>query len=152
MQEHFEVIARGVCIKSGKILLCQTKGSPITYLPGGHVDFMETARESLEREIMEELACASVAGKFLGMIEHSFIQKGQRHCEWNAFFELKISDLNPDEDVSAAEEHLQFKWCELDELESAKLEPAVLLDLLPQWLASPQRETACWTSAGDFVR
>ena len=29
-----ETIARGVCVRGGKVLLCRAKGSATTYLPG----------------------------------------------------------------------------------------------------------------------
>ena len=46
MNEHspVEVIARGVCVVDGHILLCHGKRSALTYLPGGHIEFGETAR------------------------------------------------------------------------------------------------------------
>jgi 8-oxo-dGTP pyrophosphatase MutT (NUDIX family) len=145
--DKVEVIARGVCLKSGMILLCRTNGARNTYLPGGHVEFMETARESLEREIVEELGVESVAGEFLGMVEHSFIQNGRRHCEWNVFFDLNIPSLDPADDVAAAENHISFQWCDISGLKGAELEPAVLCDLIPQWLIGNGRR---WESGGDF--
>jgi len=150
MKESVEVIARGVCIKSGMILLCQSKNAENSYLPGGHTDFNETARISLEREIVEELGVESIAGRFLGMVEHSFVQKGRQHCEWNVVFGLTIDSLNPENEVVSAEDHIRFKWCRLDELESAKLEPAVLCELLPKWLID-NYEGERWESGGDFV-
>lgn len=150
MKENVEVIARGVCVKSGMILLCQTKGSQNSYLPGGHTEFNETARVSLEREILEELGIESDAGRFLGMVEHSFMQKGRRHCEWNVVFALDIDSLDPADDVVATEDHIRFSWCDITKLKAADLEPAVLCDLLPQWL-----NESCggdrWASGGDFV-
>ena len=150
MKNSVEIIARGVCIKSDMILLCQTKGADITYLPGGHTEFNEMARISLEREIIEELGVESVAGKFLGMVEHNFIQKERHHCEWNVVFELRIDSLEPENDVIATEDHISFKWCKISELKSAKLEPAILCDRLPQWLTDDCREER-WASGGDFV-
>lgn len=150
MVKAIEVIARGVCVSGSRILLCQTRGAANTYLPGGHVEFKETARMALEREIEEELGLPSTVGRFLGAAEHSFRQKGKRHCEWNAVFELGIPGLEADESIDAAEDHIRFLWCELDALKQAKLEPSVLCDLLPQWLGDAFAGER-WACGGDFA-
>jgi 8-oxo-dGTP diphosphatase len=150
MGKSVEVIARGVCVKAGKILLCQAKNAQITYLPGGHTDFGETARLSLEREIVEEIGVASTAGGFLGAVEHSFVQKGKRHCEWNVVFELDIPSISAAGPVAAAEDHITFHWCDLDALKEERLEPAVLCDLLPEWLGNALTGDR-WGSGGDFA-
>jgi len=146
-----EVIARGVCCRAGKILLCQTRGAANTYLPGGHVEFMETARAGLEREITEELGLASTAGRFLGAVEHSFTQKGNLHCEWNAVFELVIPGISPDSTPAAVEDHITFFWQDLEALKAAGLEPSVLCERLPQWLLSDAAGCERWVSGGHFV-
>ena len=150
MKPMVEVISRGVCLQDGKLLLCQTRGASNTYLPGGHVEFMETARVGLEREIVEELAVSSQAGRFLGMVEHSFMQKGKPHCEWNVVFELSIPELSPSDRPVAADEHITFKWWDLDDLHAAKLEPEVLCELLPEWLRDLFAGER-WSSGGDFI-
>jgi len=114
------------------------------------VEFKEAARKGLEREIEEELGLPSTAGRFLGAVEHSFRQKGKRHCEWNVVFELTIPGLVGAEDIEAAEDHIRFFWCELDALTSARMEPAVLCDLLPEWLGNTLGDDR-WASGGDFA-
>lgn len=132
-----EVIARGVCIVDDHILLCYGKRSALTYLPGGHIEFRETARQALEREIAEELGRASTAGRFLGCCEHTFLQNGEPHAEINLVFELTIPGLAPGAPVEAAEAWIGFRWQPLDELRAARMEPAVLCDALAVWLQHP---------------
>ena len=60
-----EVIARGVCVQEGKILLCRAKGGATTYLPGGHVEFGETGRQALVREVKEEMGVDAETGAVL---------------------------------------------------------------------------------------
>ena len=69
-----ETIARGVCVMDGKVLLCRAKGGKSSYLPGGHIEFGETGRQALVREVKEELGVASSAGAFLGAAENYFMQ------------------------------------------------------------------------------
>jgi len=63
-----EILARGVCVVDGRLLLCHTKGARNTYLPGGHVEFREKARETLRREVEEELGVKAKVGRFLGVV------------------------------------------------------------------------------------
>ncbi len=147
MTKIIEVIARGVCVRSGMILLCRTKGSSNTYLPGGHVEFEEQAEYSLRREIQEELGVDSRVGRFIGVVENSFFQKGERHCEINIVFNLDIPNLTPENDPAAAEDHIEFSWIPLDGLSKAQIEPSVLCDLLPEWINSDSK-SELWGSAG----
>lgn len=139
MNEHspVEVIARGVCVVDGHILLCHGKRSALTYLPGGHIEFRETARQALEREIAEELGRASTAGRFLGCCEHAFLQNGEPHAEINLVFDLAIPGLAPGAPVVAAEAWIGFRWQPLDALHEARLEPAPLCGALAGWLQHP---------------
>ena len=46
-----ELIARGVFVRGGAVLLCQNVKHGYYYLPGGHVEFGEAAAVALAREI-----------------------------------------------------------------------------------------------------
>ncbi|MDD5520408.1 MAG: NUDIX domain-containing protein [Kiritimatiellae bacterium] len=133
-KKHIEILARGVFIDRGKVLLCHTKGAENTYLPGGHVEFEESAKTALVREIKEELGRNAVIGRFLGVVEHSFIQKGKRHCEINLVFEMRIKGLNSVTEPVSHENYIEFLWVSLKGLYSISLEPAVLCKFLLSWL------------------
>lgn len=121
-----ETIARGVCVKDGKLLLCRAKGGSSTYLPGGHIEFGETGREALVREVREELGVESETGAFLGALENSFVQNGKPHAEINLVYELKLDCCgNP----RSQEDWIEFEWCGLGDLESANLLPAAFRSL-----------------------
>jgi len=138
-----ETLVRGVCVKRGQLLVCQSKGAANTYLPGGHVEFGERAADSLEREIQEELGVASKTGAFLGAVEHTFLQKGKRHCEINLVFELDIADLDPRTDPPACEDWIAFRWVPVTRLGPYHLEPWPLRKLIPGWLR-PTSATLRW--------
>lgn len=122
-----ETIARGVCVRDGKVLLCRAKGADTTYLPGGHIEFGETARTALVREVREELGVASTAGEFLGVIENSFDQHGRRHAEINLVYRLKIDENSP---VESREDWISFEWCDLTALSTANLLPKEMASLI----------------------
>jgi ADP-ribose pyrophosphatase YjhB (NUDIX family) len=136
-KKQIEILVRGVCVKRGQILLCQSVGAANTYLPGGHVEFRETARAALEREILEEMGVKSKAGRFLGCVEHAFRQRGRWHAEINLLFELRIPSLSPDAKPKTREEWIAFRWCPLTlaSLRTAHLEPAAMISQLSQGLS-----------------
>lgn len=134
---NVEVIARGVCVVDGQLLLCHGKKAALTYLPGGHIEFRETGRQALVREIREEMGREAVAGRFLGCCEHCFMQKGEPHAEINLVFELTVPGLVPGAPVEAAEAWIGFRWQPLDQLDAARLEPAPLRRLISAWLEAP---------------
>ena len=133
-QGSIEVLARGVCVKAGRLLVCHTLGAANTYLPGGHVEFLESAPQSLVREIAEEMGLKARAGRFLGAVEHSFVQRGERHCEVNLVFAVAIVGVNRGSAPPSREKHIEFLWLPLKSLAESNLEPAVLRALLPKWL------------------
>ena len=119
-----ETIARGVCRRGDRILLCRAKGGQTTYLPGGHIEFGETGRQALVREVKEELGLDATVGKFLGVVENRFLQHGCRHAEINLVYELEL----PQETVIAAQEDwISFEWRDRRQLDD--LLPAVFRSL-----------------------
>ena len=121
-----ETIARGVCIRDGKVLLCKAKGGMSTYLPGGHIEFGETGAVALVREIQEELGVESKCGDFLGVVENSFLQHGRKHAEINLVYKLEIPLFTNSDSalLTSQEDWIEFVWCPLAELDAANLLPA----------------------------
>jgi len=131
---HLETIARGVCIKNGYILLTRSKGTDITYLPGGHIEFTESASTALERELVEEIGLQCDIQRFLGVAEHTFIQKDELHCELNIIFQYDCDELCPDEPVESCEDWIEFMWVKLEDIGEMRLEPAPLIEAIPEWI------------------
>ena len=129
-----ETIARGVCIRDGKVLLCKAKGGKTTYLPGGHIEFGETGAQALKREIQEELGVESEAGEFLGVVENSFLQHGRPHAEINLVYKLTLKSprgvaRDTMEEAVSQEDWIEFEWRDLDDLENANLLPSEMVGI-----------------------
>ena len=136
-----ETIARGVCVRDGKLLLCRAAGGSSTYLPGGHIEFGETGRQALVREVKEELGVESSTGQFLGVVENSFLQHGKPHAEINLVYELKLGTGNGGMEewrngglgelppLNSQEDWIEFEWCDLNRLDEANLLPPAFRSL-----------------------
>lgn len=145
-RQAIEIIARGVCIKRGKLLLCHTKGADNTYLPGGHVDFGESAVAALVREAHEELGVKSKVMRFLGAVEHSFTQKGRKICEVNLIFDLKIAGVAPDKKPESKEDYIDFFWVPVKELKRYRIEPYPLAKMILRWYGGRRISAGSWAS------
>jgi len=121
-----ETVARGVAIKDGQVLLCRAKGGDATYLPGGHIEFGETGRAALVREVKEELGVDATAGDFLGVVENTFDQNGKRHAEINLIYRLDLACKT----VESQEAWISFEWCALSDLPKANLLPAEMTKIV----------------------
>ena len=107
---------------NGKVLLCLPKDRSYSYLPGGHIEFGETGREALVREMKEETGLDATAGDLLGVVESSFVQKGEKHCEINLIYRMEVRG-GEGEKVRSCEDWICFDWVDCDKIDSANLLP-----------------------------
>ena len=91
-------------------------------IPAGMMDGSESPREVAVREMKEETGLDATAGRFLGVVENSFLQHGRPHSEINLVYELRLAA--PDAEVRAAEDWIEFEWRSLQDLDSANLLPS----------------------------
>ena len=94
MECNFTIWQEVSSFKDGKVLVAHAIGHRNTFLPGGHVEFGESAKDALVREIDEELGITCTVGKFLGLVEHKWMNKGVLHCEVNQLFEVHSEKLH----------------------------------------------------------
>lgn len=126
-----EFIARAVIVERGHVLLCQNRKRGYFYLPGGHIEFGESAAQAAARELMEEAGLTITPRERLCVQEHVFTQKGRRRHEVNVLLRAGISGkrkaLAP---VNSLEEHIAFSWVAVADLKSIDLRPEHHVDTI----------------------
>lgn len=119
----FHHLTRGIFIEDGKILVAHAIGHRNTFLPGGHVEIGESAKDALVREIDEEIGISCTVGKFLGLVEHKWTSNGVLNCEINQVFEVHSETLQIDINPKSKESHIEFFWLNVADLEESNLQP-----------------------------
>jgi 8-oxo-dGTP diphosphatase len=90
MASNFHHMARGIIINNNKVLLAHAIGHNNSFLPGGHIEFGESAPEALKREIQEEIGLSCYIEGYLGLVEHKWEKNMELHCEINQAFKVKV--------------------------------------------------------------
>lgn len=151
-ENNIHVLSRGVIIDQNHILLAYDPrphpnhyyelNAPFYYLPGGHIDFQESAYNAVVREIKEETGFDATIEEFLVIIEYGWNFPGDEVCchthEINLIFKLNISELKFGDEVPQKEEHVAFKWILINTLEEIDLRPLPLKSALSKWLESAE--------------
>ena len=147
-KNDIHVLSRAVIIIDGHILLAYDPRSAPThhyelnasfyYLPGGHVEFKESAQNAILREIQEETGYVAQYERFLGLIEYAWRFLGDEACchthEINLISKVHIPGLSPQMTISQQEDHVAFHWVPLTNLSLVDLRPAPLKTLIPKWM------------------
>ncbi|MCC6659545.1 MAG: NUDIX domain-containing protein [Phycisphaerales bacterium] len=130
-ERQIELIARAAIFRDGRVLLCRNVESGYLFLPGGHVEFGESALAAVARELQEEAGIAVVVGGCAMVDENAFqAANGRRHHEVNVVFHVELVD--PAAEIRSRESHIEFLWADLAAVVDLDLRP----DAHRAWLAS----------------
>ena len=143
-RKEIEILARGACVKKGRILVCRNRKHGNVYLPGGHVDWGEDSKRALAREWREELGVPGKVGRFLGVVEQIYQARSGRTCEISLIFEVRCPKISVKQPPPSAEDHLEFEWVPLRDLRKSGLLPITMADRVPAWLVQPSNAAARW--------
>lgn len=137
------ILGRAVLVKEGQLLVNVNHQSHFYFLPGGHVDPQESVTNALVRELQEELGIEATIKQFLSVFEYSFIPTNPTKChshEYNFLFEVDVPALQADVVPVSPEDHTQFAWVALCNLEKIDFRPALLKDILFAWYQKGKME------------
>lgn len=151
MAKSIEIVARGVCVQAGKVLVCRSVKHGHHYLPGGHVEWGETSPEALRREWLEELKVPCEVGDFLGVLEQTYGLAGERVAEISLVFRVDCPALSASRADTAEPDNIDFAWVPVGQLDSVRLLPAAIRKAIPAWVASPGHAAAYLQGQGEEV-
>jgi ADP-ribose pyrophosphatase YjhB (NUDIX family) len=129
---HIEVIARGCLLDGSRVLLCENVKHGYLYLPGGHVEFTESASAALAREFLEETGERIRVGPLALVSEGSFATRKRTHHEINLVFHVEPAGRFDPAKVTSREEEVAFRWAELAAVPELDVRPLAA----KAWLAT----------------
>lgn len=148
-KDKIHVTTRAAIIDNGYLLLCKTIDleNNFYFMPGGHVEHMETVETALLRELEEETGSKATLKRMLGVFEYIFEPGHSSAChnhEYSFYFEATLADIRFGSSLPKLEHNVDLMWVKLDQLADLDFRPEPLVQLLPIWLAK-QSENAFYS-------
>lgn len=113
-----QVSIKGLLCRDNKILVLKTARSGRWELPGGRMDFGETAEQTFKREMREELGFKKVKlGKFINIWMFTNVREGINHH----FIILDFVISTDETEIKLSAEHIEYKWVGIGETGKLKM-------------------------------
>ncbi|MFX1310762.1 MAG: NUDIX hydrolase [Promethearchaeota archaeon] len=140
----FSYRVAGVAIYDNKVLVHRSVIDDFWSLPGGRCEFLEISKDTLSREMNEEIGVEIKIVRPLYFVENFFYFEGKDYHELSIFYLIEFPPdskfvfengefygkeyaLGFEKDVCHGKElKLIFKWVEINELEELRLYPLFL--------------------------
>ena len=122
----------GIAIDDERVLLENYKEEDFWALPGGGINFLETAEEALRREMREELGVEIQVGRLIWVVENFFTNNGKSYHEVGLYFSITLPEkaqVRQTRDAFISKDDTlktTFRWHQLSELTNITLYPPFL--------------------------
>jgi ADP-ribose pyrophosphatase YjhB (NUDIX family) len=143
--QRIEILARGLLIERGAILICRSVRAGYGFLPGGHVEFGESASGALRREFFEESGL-DVHVKDCALVTEEVFQSGKHmHHELNVVFHVERTRASDSSSITSREVEIAFEWVDLAAISRMDLRPPTVRDwLLRRGTSKAIHSTVTW--------
>lgn len=135
---QFNYRVAAVILRGHEVLLQMIGDQPFWCLPGGRVDFGESAEEALRREIIEELGLAPRIERPLWLVENLYQHDGIRYHEPSLYYLASLPDscaeakaMRPWTSIEQDGTRLLNQWHPTASLERVNLVPSFLRTRIP---------------------
>lgn len=127
--------AAGIIVHNNKILVHKNLNKNHYCLPGGRVQIGENSKETIKREIKEELGKEVKIINYVSTIENFFEMDKLKYHEIYFLYKIEfINDIDKkiDYDLNNIEgkKYLRYKWIDLDKIEEYNILPKCLKEIL----------------------
>jgi len=125
-----ELIVRLIIKRGSTILLCADKENTHYFLPGGHVEFGDTLKQTIYKEMNEELGLKIEQIfdiSYNTFVEQMYINHEKKHHELCMIFNANISE---NVEPVSLEDHIYFKWIDKNDIKNINLLPKAVVPLL----------------------
>ena len=122
----------GIAINDNRVLLHKSEDSDFWSLPGGRGELLEASKDTLKREMHEELNTNADIGRLVWIIENFYEEYGDFNHELGLYFLMEFpsnSIIYQKTDPFIGYEgnmRLIFKWHSIDRIEDLILYPTFL--------------------------
>ena len=129
--------AVAIILNKGNILFQKRETDPVWALPGGKIAVLEKGKDTINRELNEEIGEPVEVSNLYNVEENFFEYKGEQFHEYMFLYLAKLkenSDLKYEKFFDGVEKqkHLKFAWFNKDELDEYDIVPVEIKDTLKE--------------------
>lgn len=132
---RLNIRSAGVVIHNNKILTHRDVNKDHYSLPGGRVEVGESSKETIKREIYEELGKRIQVNGYMATIENFFEMDNKKYHEIYFLYNIEFEN-EEDKDITykmhniEGKDYLQYEWIDLNKIDKCNLLPICLRDIL----------------------
>lgn len=131
-KQKVNIGVRLIITKENKILLTKSKGSDFFFLPGGGLEYGESIKGAIKRELKEEVGMVVKNCEFVGINETKFIDNDILCHGIDLVFNTIVKMVI----TKSKENHIDFFLKDFKELKNLKILPKPLKQKVIKWLSN----------------